>query len=142
EDVRSQTAFIFFDQEEVGLLGSSLFRKQHKKICKEKLLINLDCVSDGDHFMLATTRQAREVYEVQLQEAFQPKGSKTVMFEQLESVYYPSDHARFDVALAITALKKKKNVYYMDRIHTGKDTVMDEDNIAFLAESLQRFLAL
>jgi len=33
-------AFVFFDNEENGLLGSSFFRKRHKKLLKNKLLIN------------------------------------------------------------------------------------------------------
>ena len=30
---------------------------------------------------------------------------------------------------------------YLDRIHTKKDTVMDETNIAYICEGMERFLS-
>ena len=55
------------------------------------------------------------------------------MLEQLKKIYYPSDQAGFPMAIAVAALKYKKPFgYYMDRIHTVKDTVMDEGNIEYL----------
>lgn len=142
EELRDQAAFIFFDHEEVGLLGSRFFRKKHKALALNKLLVNFDCVSDGDHFLFAATNPAIASYETIFREAFVPKGEKTVMFDRLEKVYYPSDHANFEVALAATALKKKKGIYYMNRIHTKKDTVLDPENIAFLRDSIEKLIPL
>ncbi len=49
--------------------------------------------------------------------------------------FYPSDNASFKRACGVCALKRGKVFgYYMDRIHTGKDTVMDEENIALLRD--------
>ena len=49
EEQKAQTAFVFFDNEENGLLGSSFFRKLHKKDgLGKKLMLNFDCVSDGE----------------------------------------------------------------------------------------------
>ena len=132
-------AFIFFDHEEIGLFGSRLFRKKHKGLSKNKLLINFDCVSDGDHFLFASTAAAAS-YDTLFQESFLPEGEKAVTFDRLEKVYYPSDHANFDVALAVTALKKKHGIYYMNRIHTNKDTAFDSVNIAFLCDGIQKLL--
>lgn len=140
EEMRSQVAFIFFDHEEAGLLGSRLFRKRYKTLSREKLLINFDCVSDGDHFLFAFTHPAATAYEDLLRDSLPASEEKSVVFEQLEKVYYPSDHANFDVAIAATALKKKKNIYYMNRIHTSKDTVMEEANIAFLCDGIRAFV--
>lgn len=140
EEQRSNAAFIFFDHEEVGLLGSYFFRKKHKQITQEKLLINFDCVSDGDNFFLAATDAAIESYDTAFREAFLPEGNKAVMFDRLEKVYYPSDHSGFHVALAATALKKKGKIYYMNRIHTNRDTVFDPANISLLCNSVQRLL--
>ena len=47
--------------------------------------------------------------------------------------FYPSDQARFKKGVGVCALKKKPVIgYYMDRIHTRKDTVLDEKNLELL----------
>ena len=50
---KDKVAFVFFDHEETGLLGSTLFHKRFKKVMDDKLLINFDCVSDGNHIMVS-----------------------------------------------------------------------------------------
>ena len=141
KEKRSKLAFVFFDHEETGLLGSAYFRKKHKAVAKGKLLINFDCVSDGDHILLAATKTAQEVYGKQIANAFVGSGEKNILIEQLEKIYYPSDHSGFSVAVAVAALKKAKFVgYYMDRIHTSRDTVFDEKNIDLLCNCVQSFL--
>ena len=41
-----------------------------------------------------------------------------------------------------TAMKKKRLIgLYLDRIHTKRDTVMDEANIAYICEGMESFLA-
>lgn len=143
EELRGKVAFVFFDHEETGLLGSQYFRKKYKKQMKEKLLINFDCVSDGDYLLLAATKSARETYGEKFEKAFVSNDTKTVLLDRMEKVYYPSDHAGFSVALAAAALKKKRIIgYYMDRIHTSKDTMFDESNIDLLCHSIQNFLEL
>lgn len=141
EDQKDKVCFIFFDHEETGLIGSHRFRRKNKQLAKEKLLINFDCVSDGDYLLLAASKAAREKYGQRFAAAFTGNEEKTVLLDNLEKIYYPSDHAGFQVALAAAALKKKSVVgYYMDRIHTSKDTVFDEKNITLLCEGVQRFL--
>lgn len=136
-----KVACIFFDHEETGLFGSFGFRRRNKEIAKTKLLINLDCVSDGDNFLMALTQSAKEAYSDALLEAFPSSDTKNVLFDDMDKIYYPSDHAGFDVAVAVAALKQKPVIgYYMDRIHTSKDTVFDESNISFLCDGICRFL--
>ena len=143
EQQKSKVAFVFFDHEESGLIGSAMFRKAYKKQLQSKLLINFDCVSDGDYMLLAATKKARQKYEKPFGEAFVSTESKTVMLDAMEKVYYPSDHAGFPVALAAAALKRNKIIgYYMDKIHTAKDTAFDENNIDTLCSCVQRFLEL
>ena len=138
---RSKVAVVLFDHEEQGLLGSALFRKKYKKEMGQKLLVNLDCVSDGDYFLIAANKAARTQYIAQLKRAFIPAEDKKVLMEKAERVYYPSDQAGFPVSVAIAALKYKKFPgYYMDRIHTAKDTVFDEKNIAYLNSALNELI--
>lgn len=141
EEERSHVAFVFFDNEELGLLGSSYFNKIFKKQMKDKLLINFDCVSDGDNFLVAASKKARAAYDDSITAAFTDTQDKKVLHKKLESVYYPSDQAGFPVSIAVAALKRKKLIgYYMDRIHTSKDTVFMEDNISYLVAGTKLLL--
>ena len=48
-------------------------------------------------------------------------------------VFYPSDQMNFNRGIGVAALNKsKRGILYMDKIHTPRDTVYDEENIAFL----------
>ena len=134
---KSDLAFVFFDHEESGLIGSAQFRAKHKKTMKDKLLINFDCVSDGDHILVAASKDARNRYGGLLKGSFLPTSRFSVHFSNLERIYYPSDQAGFKTAVAIAALKRKKLLgYYMDRIHTPKDTVFEKENITYLCNSI------
>jgi RNA polymerase sigma factor (sigma-70 family) len=99
---------------------------------KEKLLINFDCVSDGDTFLLGITKQANQKYHVPLAQVFTSTEDKAVLMENLKKVYYPSDQAGFPYAIAVAALKHKRFLgYYLDRIHTKRDIICREENIEF-----------
>ena len=141
ENQRDNVCFVFFDNEEKGVIGSAQFRKQYKKEMQEKLLINFDCVSDGDYFLLGISKKANQKYRVALAQAFTSSNGKTMMLENLKKVYYPSDQAGFPMSIAVAALKHSKLFgYYMDRIHTKRDTVFDPQNIAFLTERTLHFI--
>ena len=136
-----KVCFVFFDNEEQGLLGSGYFRRKYKKAIRDILLINFDCVSDGDHFLLGITKKANQKYHVPLARTFTATEERNVMMENLKKVYYPSDQAGFPVAIAVAALKHKKGIgYYMDRIHTKRDTNFDESNIAYLTQRTIQFI--
>jgi hypothetical protein len=138
---KENVCLIFFDNEEKGLLGSAAYRKQHKEEIKNQLLINLDCVSDGSNILLAVSKKARESYMPSITEAFSETTTKKVLLKNLEKVYYPSDQAKFPLSIAIAALKFKKIPgYYMDRIHTKRDTIMDEGNIQFITENILKLI--
>ena len=141
EELKDRAAFVFFDHEETGLFGSQFFRKKNKKKMQTKLLINFDCVSDGDYMMFAATKEAQKTYGELFEKAFVSDNGKTIIMDKLEKVYYPSDHAGFPVALAVAALKRKKFIgYYIDRIHTARDTMFDVQNIDLLCSCMHSFL--
>lgn len=56
EEDWDKVCFVFFDNEEKGLFGSSFFAKAHPQMKREKLLINFDCVSDGDYIQFFPPR--------------------------------------------------------------------------------------
>ncbi len=133
-DLRNDVAFIFFDLEEAGLFGSVGYASKHKKAMSHKLLLNFDCVSDGDHIIFAVAKRAKP-YAPLLAKAFLP--AQDVQVEVLtKGVFYPSDQANFPCGVGVAALKATKGgkLLYMDRIHTSKDTVYREENITYLVD--------
>ena len=139
EEERAKAAFVFFDYEELGLIGSAHFRSRHRQEMKEKLLVNLDCVSDGDYIMLVQSKRARQTYGDKLAEIFTSSGEKKVLLERTSTAFYPSDQYNFPVSVGVAALNRKPVLgYYLSRIHTNRDTVFDEKNIEYLTERLCR----
>ena len=142
EELRKKVLFVFFDNEENGLLGSSFFRKLHKNELKDKLILNFDCVSDGDHILLVLNKAARKKYGGRLEAAFQSTAEKTVHREKSSSAMYPYDQAGFPLSAAVAAMKKLPLLgLYLDRIHTGRDRIFDERNIEYLCKSTIDFLS-
>lgn len=126
-------AFILFDNEENGLLGSKIYAKTHPDVQKNKLIVNLDCVSDGDNILLLISKAVKDdPYCADIigsaTEVFAEYGKKPLVPKGF--TFYPSDQIAFKRYIAISALNKSKIVgYYMDKIHTSHDTVFDEENI-------------
>lgn len=69
-----------------------------------------------------------------IETAFRPAEGKDVQLVRGFG-FYPSDNASFKKSAGVCALKHKKVLgWYMDRIHTPKDTTCDERNIALLRD--------
>lgn len=140
---RAKAAFVFFDLEEAGLFGSSYFAKKHKKEMKNKLLVNFDCVSDGDHLLVIYSKKAGAAALSALQEAFGPAADKEVQVVKSAKAVYPSDQSQFPLGVGVAALNYKKGIgLYMNKIHTKRDTVFDERNIAYLCSAARRLAIL
>ena len=116
------------------------FNKVHKSAMKGKLLLNFDCVSDGDHLLLVMQKGAYHLAD-KLRAAFIPCEGKEVLVERASNTMYPSDQANFPCGVGAAALKKKKGIgLYLDRIHTKKDTVLMQENLDCLADGVKRYL--
>ena len=137
EELRAYAAFVFFDCEETGLVGSSAFAKKHKE-AHLKPRVNFDCVSDGNHILFAMRKDA-VTYASMLKEAF-PENESCKVEILSKGVFYPSDQAKFKKGIGVAALKKSKHggILNMDRIHTKHDTVYREENIDFLTKGAIR----
>ena len=137
EEERKKICVVLFDNEENGLLGSSQFHKKHKNAMKEKLLINLDCVSDGDHMLLLRNKPAMEQWDELVYRCFTDTEKMTVHIVKASTTHYPSDQKNFPVHMALSSMKKHKLIgLYMDRIHTKRDVIFEEKNIFYLRDSL------
>lgn len=133
EDLRYKAAFVLFDLEEAGLIGSSSFAKKHKNTMKEKLLINMDCISDGDT-MLFVVKKGAHKFLPQLKQAYLSDDRMNALFSEKHHIY-PSDQVQFPCGVGVASLKKTKfGLLYMNRIHSPRDTVYQEKNIAFAVE--------
>ena len=133
---RGDVAFILFDLEEAGLLGSSSYASKHKRALRG-LLVNFDCVSAGSHFLFIARRGSRADLPA-LTRAFLPDESHTVEFAS-RGVIYPSDQASFRRGIGVTALRRtRRGLLYLSRIHTPRDTVFESGNIDFLVAGALR----
>ncbi len=138
---RGDVAFVLFDNEEKGLLGSSAFVNAHKGLQKQAFVVNLDCISDGDTMLFAYAKGAKDhVLTKKIIAALKetaPKYGKRAKAGQAPRVLYPSDQMVFARGTAFAALKGKR-ILYLDRIHTAKDTVFDEANLMCLNEVIKK----
>lgn len=130
---RSEVAFVFFDLEEAGLVGSSAFAKAHKTVRDHTLLLNFDCVSDGENLLLVAKKITDEHFSL-LERAF--ASDSRMHAEITKKGLYPSDQSKFRHGVGVAAFKKtRRGLLYMNRIHTAKDTVYREENALFIVDS-------
>ena len=131
QDQKDKVAFVLFDLEEAGLFGSSSFASNHKAVKNQTLVINFDCVSDGETMLFALKKSTKKYADL-LEKAF--VSTPDIAVDITKNAFYPSDNASFKGGIGVAALKKSKffGILYMDRIHTNKDTVYCEENIQFL----------
>lgn len=131
DELRSEVCFIFFDNEEKGLCGSGALAKRCKNAQKRALVINFDCVGDGESlqfFPTKTLKGERATLDL-IEDCFAAGGGKECVVVRSGGLY-PSDQIRFARGVGVCALKKHKLFgYCIGRIHTTRDTVLSERNV-------------
>jgi hypothetical protein len=139
---RAKAAFILFDNEEKGMLGSSAYASSHKAVKKEKLIINMDCVGDGENVMFFANKKTRSLETFpKLEAAMTGVSGRNYIMNKMEKCVYPSDQSQFKLGIAVCACNKMPVIgYYCDKIHTKKDTICEQVNLDFLAEGLTAFV--
>ena len=142
ENSRAKVCFVLFDLEEAGLIGSGCYRKMHRKATDRQLVLNLDCVGDGDHIRMFPTKKLRKdrVKCTSLYKACGYFGKKNVLVHEKGFYIYPSDQRHFPYGVGICALNRRKKLLYLSRIHTKKDTVLDITNVNILRAALTTFI--
>lgn len=139
EELKGKVAFILFDLEEAGLIGSASYRKAHKKQTENQIVLNLDCVGDGDNIVLFPVKKLKKnPSRMQwLECAAGAVGEKNIIVRGSGFSYYPSDQRHFPNGVGISALKRMKIVgFYCDRIHTWRDIHLEEENIRIIRDML------
>ena len=138
-ELREQVCFVLFDLEEAGLIGSSSYAKTHKKQIKDQLVLNCDCVGDGDEVMLFPNKKTKQdTSQMDALRSICGEGEgKSLALREKGFAYYPSDQKNFPFGVGIAAFRRSKWAgLYCGRIHTRRDTVLDEKNVSFLRDKL------
>lgn len=135
EKERSKVCFVLFDLEEAGLIGSSSYQKKHKKQTANQIILNMDCVGDGNEIMMFPTKNLKKdaVKMEQLRRICGTWGDKSIAIREKGFSYYPSDQKNFPLGVGIAAFHRSRCAgLYCSRIHTKKDTILEETNVNIL----------
>lgn len=135
---RKNVCFVLFDLEEAGLIGSASYKKKHKREISNQLVLNLDCVGEGDDIYFFPTAKLKKSKErlAPLQKLAGGYGKKSIAVRTKGFSIYPSDQSNFPYGVGICALKRGWAGLYLSRIHTPRDTVLDETNVNILRAAL------
>lgn len=147
EEERGKVCFVFFDQEEVGLIGSSRFSNKYKNVIKNKPLINFDCVSNGNNLVFIGKKAFIDSkYSNLLSSSIEKiignnNEGKNYLIEKSVRYIYPSDQLNFKNSVGVAALKKAPVIgYYLNAIHNSRDKVFMEENIDLLKNTMIDFI--
>ena len=132
-------AFMLFDDEEKGKKGSKAYAKYRPEVKADQLVVNLDCVGNGEQFIVSASEAAMaDPRFPALSAALEGIGARICSFKEASM---NSDHKNFDKGVGICACLFRKGLgYYTPRIHTKKDTVATPENIEKLAGALADFV--
>ncbi len=139
ENLRDKVCFVLFDLEEAGLIGSSSYRKAHKAVTNHQIVLNLDCVGDGDEILLFPMKKIKKDAHkmAALRKICGTYGEKSLAVREKGFSYYPSDQKQFPYGVGIAAFNRAKVVgLYCGRIHTWRDTVLEPTNVHLLQAAL------
>ena len=140
---RKNVCFVLFDLEEAGLIGSASYKKKHKREILNQLVLNLDCVGEGDDIYFFPTAKLKKSKErlAPLQKLAGGYGKKSIAVRTKGFSIYPSDQSNFPYGVGICALKRGRAGLYLSRIHTPRDTVLDETNVNILRAALTTLIS-
>ncbi len=139
ENQRSKVCFVLFDLEEAGLIGSASYQKQHKKQTGNQIILNLDCVGDGNEIVLfPTAKLKKDAGNMErLRRICGTWGEKSIALREKGFAYYPSDQKNFPMGVGIAALRRSSWAgLYCSRIHTKRDTILEETNVNILRAAI------
>ncbi len=139
QEMRKKSCFVFFDNEEWGLLGSGGFAGYCKKNgidLSGTKVINFDCVGCGDVLTFASTKNTE--ISGALTKAFDEAGQKPV--RKRSAMIFLSDHANFNNSVMVSYTKKSLlGLLYLPLIHTSKDIPCDVEQINRLTDDVFTF---
>ena len=134
-----KAAFILFDDEEKGKKGSKAYAQACPEIRSGRLIVNLDCVGNGDNWIVSASEAAMgDPGFPALEKAMEGIGAQICSSRKAS---LNSDQKSFDKGVGICACLRGKRIgCYTPRIHTSHDTVASSENIYRLADALAAFV--
>lgn len=143
ETQKENVCFVLFDLEEAGLVGSAGHVKAHKADAERQVMLNLDCVGDGDHILFFPVNKAKKDSALiqRLQDICSNNSEYQLDVRAKGFAAGSSDHKRFPLGVGIMAFHKSRFFgYYCDKIHTWRDKVLCYDNVTLLRDLLTEFI--
>ena len=140
---REKVCFVLFDLEEAGLIGSKAYRKAHKQASEHQLMLNLDCVGDGDEIWFLPTKKVQKDNATLafLGRCVGAYGKKRICVHYSGFAAYASDHKHFPRGVGVGAFHHKKGYGpYLTNIHTPKDTILDQTNVNLLRAAISSLI--
>lgn len=137
-------AYVLFDNEEKGTLGSKSFAKKYKQELQNKLVVNFDCVGNGNEFLIVSKEDAKKLEEYKCLSSipFENRGYNLSYFPKKGSISN-TDYKNFACGVTVFACKKVKFFGYITtRIHTRFDRVVSNENIIILVDYFTKFINL
>lgn len=141
---RDKVCFVLFDLEEAGMLGSASYRSRHKDASNGQLVLNLDCVGDGNEIVMFPTGKLKKKTAAmnKLEKICGTFGEKSLSLHQNGFSFYPSDQTNFPLGVGIAAFNRNKILgLYCDKIHTNRDTVLEQTNVNILRAALTTLIS-
>ena len=139
ENLRDRVCFVLFDLEEAGLVGSASYRKAHKASTDKQIVLNLDCVGDGDVIQFAPVKKAKKDPALleKLRTVCGKVGKKELRLRNKGFTAGSSDHKNFPNGVGIMAFRYKRVIgLYCGRIHTWRDTILEQTNVNILRAAI------
>ena len=133
--IPDNVAFVLFDNEEKGLIGSGAFKRKYKT--KDKLIINFDCVGDGKEIFLNYSKNVNNDIVDKINESFNTSNTEfNIKSCKINKLLAASDYAIFKKAIGIFTIKKSKifKITYIPWLHTPFDRRCDNENINYLSD--------
>ena len=142
QDELQSVAFVLFDNEEKGKKGSKAYFKDHNEMMQDKLLINFDCVGNGDNIIFIAQKDAINCNEYKMLETvFDNDREFTLHFLTYKQADSNSDHKNFPKGIACVVCKRgKSGLLYTPNIHTSKDKFANNKNIDYLTKNIVNFV--
>ena len=141
KNVKEKVSFVFFDNEEKGLLGSKMFSNKHKKYLKNQTFMNFDCVGRGNQFNMyyygkEKTPIVKEIENLQMEKGYKAKAIKSTMMSM-------SDHLSFKKYnhICFLSVDQNNNKSIYTQIHSSNDTKIDAENIDVLCNTITKTTA-
>lgn len=137
---RGEVCFLFLDDGVSGMRGAKGFRRKYPS-CKEKSVINIDSVAEGDEILILPSKYSRwnDSLLGAITESFSNSEKKTCYLKTDGLTYYPSDNRSFRYSVSICATGKIAGFGRCIRPRRTKE--LDDENIAILRCGLSKLAA-